>query len=430
METYRQLLKRLRRLSGLTQQQLGNIQGVNVTRARISQLEHGADNASADLTAALDAALNAGGALIAAREAQLRTRDEYGEDIMAIRRRNMLAALGGITAAAGFGSYAGLEALRQRSAVAAGIDRSADDWAALAAERARTYFATPAASVIDKVGAELLVLQEMIGAEPRSSVRSDLRRSEAQLMTLLGMALSSTGNRAEAHRWWDDAKTAATESNDTNTKQLATSWQLINRLYDPGVTAEQLHYAREDADTCLAFSSDRGATAGRAHLLSVAAQSYAMQGDAEGAAAALAELEDLTGDVAAYAQGEQANSVWAWPEVRFWHTKSYVHTYLGQTRPAWEAQDAAFSLYTDGLAVEATMVHLHRAACLAIDGDGAQGARYANDALEGLPVELYRRNLIRVATKAVEALPSSDRSSSEGEELTERISSGQAAIEA
>src|SRR5207245_1531165 len=100
-------------------------------------------------------------------------------------------------------------------------------------------------------------------------------------------------------------------------------------------------------------------SAGLAHLYAGLAQTLAVAGRPGEALAALGRAADVTERLPARVVADEG-SMLGWPEVRLRHTESYVHTWLGNTRHAYAAQEAALQNYPESLARDRAKMLLHR----------------------------------------------------------------------
>jgi transcriptional regulator with XRE-family HTH domain len=411
IESYGEALRRLRKARGLSQRTLVDDERVRADHSRISKIETGAELGSPELAEELDVVLDAGGVLIAAHTRDSEARREAGDPM---RRRTMLQALTALSLGAA-GSAEAREALRHGFGLALGIDRTADEWAEVALDYAKDFFTTPAAQIVNDVTSDMVVLEQMIDTETRQSAKRELSSVGAQLSVIMAMGLASLGQTRQARRWWSTARGAADFADDAPIRMWARDWEAVNGLYERRPTRSVIALADEG----LAISSV--VCAGRAGLLAASAQARSTLGDADGAVSALRELETLTRAMPSDVQAD-IDSMHGWPDVRLHHTKSYVHTHLGDTTEAYAAQDAAFALYPPELARERAQVQMHRATCMVIDGEVTSGIDYAHQALDDLPLELHNALLFQVARKVVDAVPPSGRERPDVLELAHRMS--------
>src|SRR6266581_108897 len=109
------------------------------------------------------------------------------------------------------------------------------------------------------------------------------------------------------------------------------------------------------------------------------------------------------------------------PEVRLRHTESYVHTWLGDTRRAYAAQEAALRIYPESLARDRAKMLLHRVACMIQDGDVGGGLSYAGRVLDGLPVQHHTESVYAIGRAAMRVVPAQERGRPEAAELSARL---------
>jgi hypothetical protein len=159
-----------------------------------------------------------------------------------------------------------------------------------------------------------------------------------------------------------------------------------------------------------AVAASRGIPcAGAVSGLAAEAQASSLMADAKRARATLGTLsgvfERLPDDVA-----HERSSEYGWSEQRLRHVESYVFTRLGETKLAQHAQDRADKLYPATNRAGRTQVRLHRAECLIIDGDIAEGARYAASVLEEQPHGQRTEWVMELARTALATIPAKARS--------------------
>ena len=113
--------------------------------------------------------------------------------------------------------------------------------------------------------------------------------------------------------------------------------------------------------------------------------------------------------------------MFGWPEVHLRHTESYVYTWLGNTRHAYAAQEAALQAYPESLAREQAKLLLHRVACMIQDGDVGGGLSYAGRVLDSLPVQHHTESVYAIGRAAIRVLPAQERGRPEAAELSARL---------
>ena len=94
-------------------------------------------------------------------------------------------------------------------------------------------------------------------------------------------------------------------------------------------------------------------------------------------------------------------------------------TEIGDTQPAYQAQDAALTHYGPTAFLDSSLVRLDRAICLAKDGEPEEAARFARKALTALPESHVSPIIVRRANQFVAAIPLALRSLSAVQEFSE-----------
>lgn len=393
MEHFGEELRRLRQASGISLRSLAEL--VSFDYSYLAQVERGTRPGSVRLAQRCDEALGTDGRLAAVFTT---SRDRLADRTDAPPRRAVLQAM---TLLAGSSPLVTLEATRQGLAAALGDVPDADEWQAIAATYTREYFTVAPAELLPELSADLLVLQRVMGARD-GKVAADLARTAGQLGVVQAMTLAGLGQWRSARRWWQTARSAADLSGDPQIRVWVRAWEAVNGLYERRPLAGVLTQAEE----ALAISSRP--SAGVAGALAARAQAHSLLGDAEQAGTALRKLAALTERMpTAVLTDDQSMS--GWPEYRLRHTESYVHSHLGSTAPAYEAQDRAVDLYPPELAREHAQVELHRARCLVLDGDIGDGVAHALQTLVELPDQFHNQSLYEIGSHVLTAVPPDER---------------------
>ena len=395
MEHFGEELRRLRQASGISLRSLAEL--VAFDYSYLAQVERGARPGSVKLAQRCDEALGTGGRLVAIFRASRGRRSDRAETPP---RRAVLQAMTVLAGGAG-SPLAVLEATRQGLAAALGDVPDAAEWEAIAATYTREYFTVAPAELLPELSADLLVLQRVLGARDGKAA-ADLARTAGQLGVVQAMTLAGLGQLRAARRWWQTARSAADLSGDTQTRVWVRSWEAVNGLYErrplPSVLAL--------IDEALAISTRP--SAGVAGALAGRAQAYALLGDTEQSKAALRKLAATNERMpAAVVADDQSMS--GWPEYRMRHTESYVHSHLGETATAYDAQDRADLLYPPELAREHAQVELHRARCLVLDGHIGDGLGHALRTLVELPEQFHNQSVYEIGGHVLSAVPPSER---------------------
>ena len=396
-EPFGTLLRRYRTQRGLSIRDLAKL--VYCGHSHLQMIEVATAVPTEELAKRLDHVLDAAGALSNALPATA------GEDPM--RRRTILAALTALATGAAVAPMVSLEATRQGILTALGNLPDVDEWEAIVAGYARDYQATAPSVLVKEVASDLVVLQQLIAADPGSR---ELRRVAARLGVMMALALGSTDQIRSAQRWWSMARQAAIRSGCAETVSLVRGEIVVRGLYERRPLPQLLTVA----------ASPVGAPCfGTASVLAGRAQAYAMLGQTEEAHAALGELADTYERLPAAVTAD--DGIFGWSEDRLHHTTSYVNTHLRNTTAAYAAQDRALAMYPPTLNRSSAMVRLHRARCLVIDGDLASGLDEGAQALDLVSVE-YRGGPIGELGRVVLAeLPPDERTRPEADELRQRL---------
>jgi hypothetical protein len=230
-------------------------------------------------------------------------------------------------------------------------------------------------------------------------VQRRLIRVAGQLAALTAHTVVGVGQPQAARRWWRTAKLAADRAGDPELAAYVRGQQAVQALYGGYLPAHVI----ELADVALGEAQGTPGT-GAVSALAARAQALALMGRAGPARAALRAV-DATFDRLPDAVRDGTPS-FGWPEYKLRHVQSFVHTHVGDTARAQDAQDQALALYPALSFRGPTQVRLHRARCLIGDGDVTEGARYAAGVLAELPAQRRGDGFIaRVARDALAAVP-------------------------
>ena len=312
---------------------------------------------------------------------------------------------------------AGAEAVRQGLAAAvAGEGHAAhvDEWEEIVHEYARSYYVTPTDRLLRDLTADLSVLHVRLGGMDGALQRS-LARPAGQLAVMCALAWRNAGESRQAGRWWRTACQLADRSGDIEVRTWVRGKEVMSGLYAEWPVPVILDRAAEAASIAGSLAS-----AGNAELYSGLAQTFAVAGRGDEALAALERVTDLAEKLPTRVVTDEG-SVLGWPEVRLRHTESYVHTWLGDTRRAYAAQEAALQIYPESLARERAKLDLHRVACMIQDGDVGGGLAYAGRVLDSLPAQHHTESVYAIGRAAMRVLPLQERGRPEAAELRARL---------
>jgi hypothetical protein len=333
-----------------------------------------------------------------------------------MNRRQLLVDLAVLGLAA---SLAGVEAVRQGLGAAVAGDRHAadlDEWEKIVHEYARSYYLTPTDRLLRDLTADLSVLQSRLGGTEGTFQRG-LARAGGQLAAISAVAWADAGDTARAGRWWRTARQLADASGDIEARTWVRGWEVANGLYEQRPVSVILDRAAEATSIAVPLPS-----AGTAGLCAGLAQTLAVAGRSGEALAALGRVADVSEQLPASVVADEG-SMLGWPEVRLRHTESYVHTWLGDTRSAYAAQEAALRIYPESLVRDRAKMLLHRVACMVRDGDVGGGLAYAGWVLDSLPVQHHTESVYAIGRAAMRVLPAQERGRPEAAELRARLAS-------
>jgi transcriptional regulator with XRE-family HTH domain len=407
VEDFRQMLRRFREQRGWSQKHLARVSGVD--NSHLARIERGERDCSADVAQWLDTALGADGDLLASHQTT-NTETHARGDAEAVKRRTII--LGTLTGLAlgGASPAVALEAVGHGLSV--GADTDADDWAGIAVEYGLDYYTTPPEYMIERLGADLTVLQHQLVPQPDNR---DLLRVAGQLAVVMAMTLTASGQLGWARRWWRRARRHGDKSCDVDTQVLVRAWEVTSGGYE-GRNPDPLVLL---ADEAVALGGHR-ATAAVAGLHAGRAQALALSGRHDEAVDAVRQVEQVTNQIPASVAAE-SESLWGWPEHRAVHTASYVYTEAGRYQEAAEAQARADDVYPARMGRLRTQVGLHEAMCLIRQRDIPGGLRHAADLLDALPPDQHNAILYAVGHRLMSHVPAIERGRPEADEVRQRL---------
>lgn len=406
-------LRRTRRARGLTQRALARRAGYS--DRHISQTELAKAPVSRGFIAALDAALEADGRLLALLPAVVYER-AVARDDRALRRRNVGPGNGPMALRCSQQSgedddvkrrtFLGLglasllpsqDALAGVRAHAAGPDL--EEWERVVDAYSHEVATGTAAGLLPALAGDLKELRELLDGALADRDRRRLVRITGQLSVLTAELAVAAGRPQVARQWWRRARQAARASGDTQLLAFACGRQAVLGLYGGSTPTQVLAIAEEGrAATTTPCAGAVSALAGRA-------QALAVLGRDRPARAALADVAAMFERLPPDVLGERV-SAWGWSEQKLRHTESYVYLHLGDTPRGEPARERALALYPAGTWKRPAMVRLHRATSLIADGHVTEGARYATEVLAPLRPEQRSDRLVgAIADRALAAVP-------------------------
>jgi hypothetical protein len=320
-----------------------------------------------------------------------------------VRRRRFLE-LAGVVMLSGLDD--GLEMVRRGFDWTLGAESSSldvEDWERTAHAYGREVLTASPAQLLPNLIADFDELRTVLTNPLPAAAERDLTRVAGQLAALIAIDQVGLGEHQAARRWWRTARRAADRARDPALQAFVRGRQAVMALYGGHEPAEIILMAEN------AVAASQGIPcAGAVSGLAAEAQALSLMADAKRARATLGTLSDvferLPDDVA-----HARSSEYGWSEQKLRHVESYVFTALGATRLAERAQDQADQLYPEPNRAGRAQVRLHRAECLIIDGDIAEGVRYAASVLEELPQAQRTEWVTESARAALAAIPAKAR---------------------
>lgn len=387
----------------------------SVSKSLVSALENHGKRPSASVAASLDAALNAGGELIAAYEADasngknvenrefcppvaamgsVRTLEEEfplaGEDATERRRLLQLAAgLGAVVTAP-------TEALRQLIDLDMRMEQTAEDWALACADHLHALHTRPAAEVQQDLHLDLVAVLRQVDQVvtlrgPDHAETRELYRVLAAMAALQANVLTRLGQHGAALRWWRTARKAADTSADLH---LA----LGIRFTEAG---NGLASGQRDPATVLALIDSAG------HLVHSAPDSYgtallqisrvkalSMLGRHDEAVAILDGVQDQL------AAGSLPVGIMPryWRNTQLGYAQVWVYSGAGLDERAMAACAQVLRTNVDYQYIANT--RLHAARCTIAGGGIDAGIQQAAEVLDGIE-PVYRTHIVKQTAEMV-----------------------------
>ncbi|MFB4314366.1 hypothetical protein [Actinomadura sp. 21ATH] len=388
---------------------------VHYTDGYLSRISRDVRIPSADVAQAVDAALKAGGRLIALAQAAQDSADQAGsvegeehptrEDDDEMHRRRLLQALATLGAA----SSPAADALQQ---IRGGVDRAIgrdegshlEEWEETVAEYGYSYLLLPPHRLLRDLAADLVIVQQAASRHAGGRLYPAWCRVTSGLSMLMAKSLCNAGQSRLAREWWSTAQHAALTSGDIDLSLWVTGERLVHGLYEQRPTAILLRRA----DEALAHSTGAPGR-GMAQVRTVRAQLFALQGDVTAAAAELRAsetvLQRLPGSVT-----RDVRSVAGWAEDRIRYTEAWVHAHTGdRDRLDAAVERARQVLPADDPRVRAQL-SLLRAAGHVRAGDATEGVRHAHTVYEAQPADHRTAMVTSLARQVMDAVPEAGRS--------------------
>ncbi|MFE0423692.1 hypothetical protein [Streptomyces sp. NPDC058953] len=323
------------------------------------------------------------------------TNDDEQEDDPMKRRAVLRGALAAGMAGPGL---AALTTTRKDVDAALAADRATDldYWESTTERYGYGYHGQDPAAVLGDLAAEFDDLRPLLTRPHSDADRSVLAHVTGQLAGMVAIVLHDLGHHRESHRWSATAARAAEKSGD----RLLHAWVLAREAMVPlnyGAAAASARLADRARHIAGAAPSAAGALAS-----AVAARAYAVSGDRQRALDAVADVERLADHLTPQ---QRADTWFGYPLQKHHVHLSQAFTHLGETRRAYETQQAALALTRTPSLMTRALITIDEATCRAHDGDRDTAARLAARVYGDLP-EAYRTGLTRTRTLALyRALP-------------------------
>ncbi len=338
-------------------------------------------------------------------------------------RRTVLGALATLGAGATLDSdlpWKVFSALAREDTVGADHDR----WNEIAWEYGYTYLSTPRTDLVAELSADIAALGQTIERTANERFRHGLRPAGTRMAVVMAMAQTDLGRFRSARHWWWLARQLADASGDRDLAVWVRGNESMIGLYQ----RRPLPVVVTVAEQAVAVAG-RQADAGTAEAFGAKAQALALMGRADEALDALRAAEQTFDRLPSTVTGE-CESIYGWPRQRLHHIESFVHTHLGGTAAAYQAQQCALALYAADRVVSRSQIGLHRAVCLVKDGEIGEGLRQAATTVDRLPVERRLRYVTTIADRVLDAVPERERGRPEMDELRSVLAVGRQGEEA
>lgn len=349
----------------------------------VSDLEAGRRTPTAEMAAALDRALGAGGLLVAL--AERRPGAPVTDQVDALQR-----------------------GLNESLAVGAMSDAGLDEWEYTVARHGRATRYRPEAELLSELVADFHDLRLLLNRRHQPATHRRLTITAARMAGLMALTLLKLGDD-RARSWWRTGRAAAAQAEDRATL----SWiyaQEAYQLYYEG----DLYGAVEVAARAQHLAGGLPC-AGPALAAPLEARAHAQLGAREDAETALAAAENALGRLPA---ADRTGSAFAYSESQLRFHSGNAWTHLGETGRAAVEHDRALELYPASDRMDIALIGLDRAMCLALDGDPVGAVAHATQTIAGLP-EQHRSQLIICRAREVVAKVPEARAVSEVRALRE-----------
>lgn len=282
-----------------------------------------------------------------------------------------------------------------RSRMEAGLRRvlpaaDIEHWADVTATHVAAYGTVPPSLLLAKLHPDLNEIADLADRYPH---QADLHLIASRLCGLVGALYTDLDSDRDARDWLHTAGRYADLSGETTQRYWIAMAQAITAFY--GSTPARVISIAARARATLG----RASSAPAAQLAGLAARTHALLGSGDQAIAELDTAQTIFGKLTPRQTGEP---FFGFPEPEMTMYSSQVLSRTGDSR-AWDEQTKALAAYPDDDPMDRPLILLDRARYLTGQGDPAEAAKVASNAISALPAEL-RVPLLVSQTKQVAAL--------------------------
>ncbi|WP_433177334.1 hypothetical protein [Actinoallomurus sp. CA-150999] len=282
-----------------------------------------------------------------------------------------------------------------RSRMEAGLRRvlpaaDIDHWADVAAGHVAAYGTIPPATLLASLHPDL---DEIAGLADRYPHQADLHLIASRLCGLVGALYTDLDQDREARDWLHTASRYADLSGDTTQRYWIAMAQAMTAFYGPA--PQRVISIADRARATLGAAPSAPA----AQLAGLTARTHALLGTADQARSELGIAHTIFDKLTAAQTNEP---FFGFPAVEMTMYSSQVLSRTGDPH-AWNEQTKALAGYPNDDPMDRPLILLDRARYVTEQGDPAQAAKIASDAISSVPNEL-RVPLLLNQTRQVAAL--------------------------
>jgi hypothetical protein len=397
-----------------------------VSWGHLARMERGEQPVPPDLVPLLDAAYQAGGALV--KLSELLARDEARSDLESkllrlgtftsnplnideedMERRSLLRLLSVLGPGAVIPAST-IDALHSglRQITGDALDSSVDDWEQIAWDYAQGVWTDLSGSRSADLAADIHDLSRRLALVQTSAERAGLLRVYAQLSAFLAIDLPLVAGPRACWRAWSAARAAADASGDRDLAVWVRAEEAAESFYmkRPGSAVDNL------VDEAIHMANGHPSL-GLAQALKNRVRRLADQGNAESATRAVGELIDVYAALPSSVTSESI-SVWGMSPADVQWAEAWAHLKRGDPKPAVPLIEQAIANAPVEKVGGRANLGLVRAWTLVQDRDVTEGLDHAVQVAQPLPVTPARR---RIIGEVLAALPEKARALPAAREL-------------